>query len=121
MLDQKYITKAQTFLENPQEDKVITVDELKDAIDDGKHFFLLDVRMPDEVAEGKIPGVVNIPLPELDSRWSEVPKDKNIITVCARGGRAAAAMFILQDKGYNKIHTLLGGTLGWIQEGNKVE
>lgn len=119
MLD-NYIKKAQDFLKNPTEEYVITIDDLRDSLDKENNLFLLDVRMPEEVAEGRIEGVVNIPLPEIEKRIAEIPKDKEIITICARGGRASAAMFLLNDKGYNQVKVLIGGTLGWIHEGNKV-
>ena len=55
---------------------------------DDPSLYLLDVREPDEVAEWQIPGVHNIPLGSLDSRSGEVPRDGDIVVICAKGARA---------------------------------
>ena len=42
---------------------------------------LLDVREPKEIEElGGYEGAINIPLPQLEQRLSELPKDKTILT-----------------------------------------
>ena len=58
----------------------ITLEEFKALLDGGKPPFILDVRSG--VAE-KIKGAVNIPLGELESRLSEVPRDREIVTYCS--------------------------------------
>jgi glyoxylase-like metal-dependent hydrolase (beta-lactamase superfamily II)/rhodanese-related sulfurtransferase len=65
----------------------ISGDDLVGLIDDSG-LFLLDVREPDEVAEWQIPGVHNIPLGSLSSRVSEVPRNRDIVVICAKGARA---------------------------------
>jgi glyoxylase-like metal-dependent hydrolase (beta-lactamase superfamily II)/rhodanese-related sulfurtransferase len=65
----------------------VTGDELVVRLDD-PGLFLLDVREPDEVAEWQIPGVYNIPLGLLNTRIGEVPRDRDIVVICAKGARA---------------------------------
>lgn len=61
---------------------------------------LLDVRRPDERAKkGKVPGTINIPVDTLDWRWTELPKDKEIIIHCQDGPRASVAFDILKEHG----------------------
>ncbi len=62
---------------------------------------ILDVRAPSEVAEGKLPNTVQLPLDELELRISELPKDKKIIAHCATGARAEMAYTILKNAGFN--------------------
>ena len=50
---------------------------------------------------GTIKGYINIPLGQLESRLSEIPKSKLIITACNHGSRAARAVDIL-EKGHYK-------------------
>jgi rhodanese-related sulfurtransferase len=70
---------AQTKSSDPKE-KNLSADELKELIEK-KNVFFLDVREPKELEElGTIKGYVNIPLGQLESRLSEIPKDKLIIT-----------------------------------------
>ena len=61
----------------------------------------VDVRTDAEVAKsGILKGAVHIPLDSLESRVSELPKDKEIVTYCENGIRAEMAYQTLRDKGY---------------------
>lgn len=59
----------------------ISTEQLEKYLKDKKVFFL-DVREPDEVKQlGSVPGYVNIPVGQLQTRLNEVPKDKLIVTL----------------------------------------
>jgi glyoxylase-like metal-dependent hydrolase (beta-lactamase superfamily II) len=74
--------------------------------------FLLDVREPDEVAEWQIPGVFNIPLGSLSSRVGEVPREKDIVVICAKGSRALqGAEFLATQEIASRV--LEGGMSAW--------
>jgi peroxiredoxin family protein/rhodanese-related sulfurtransferase/TusA-related sulfurtransferase len=73
---------------------------------------LLDIRQPEEVMCGEIPGAVNIPLGQLRDRLAEVPKDKLIVTLCKVGARGYLAERYLREHGYN-VKNLSGGYLFW--------
>jgi NADPH-dependent 2,4-dienoyl-CoA reductase/sulfur reductase-like enzyme/peroxiredoxin family protein/rhodanese-related sulfurtransferase/TusA-related sulfurtransferase len=75
--------------------------------------FVLDVRTKDEYALGKISGAYNIPIDELRSRISEVPKDKKIFVYCAVGLRAYVGTRILMQNGYPQVFNLMGGYKTW--------
>lgn len=61
--------------------KITDANELEDLLKKESNTFFLDVRDPKEIEElGTLKGYVNIPLPELEKRMGEVPKDKTIIT-----------------------------------------
>jgi rhodanese-related sulfurtransferase len=63
-----------------QDVKKLTQEEIEEALEK-KNIFFLDVRDPKEIASlGTLEGYVNIPLPDLESRLKEIPKDKLIIT-----------------------------------------
>jgi rhodanese-related sulfurtransferase len=62
---------------------------------------ILDVRNPDEAAQGVIKGSLLIPDEELVARMAEVPKDKRIVTHCLTGIRAEMAYHKLKEAGYN--------------------
>ena len=72
--------------------------------------FLLDVREPVELVVESVPGAVNIPLPQLRARLGELPKDREILTICRSGGRAYFATRILLQNGF-KARDLSGGML----------
>ncbi len=74
--------------------------------------FVVDVREPDEFAAWSIPAAVNIPLGELAGRVSEVPVDREVVTVCATGNRSSSAAETLSRTG-RKVANLAGGMAGW--------
>ena len=54
---------------------------------------VLDVRLPTE--PGSIPGALAIPVGEMPRRLAEIPRDREVWTVCGRGRRAAVAASLL--------------------------
>ena len=76
---------------------------------------LLDVRTKEEFNAGHLPGAVNIPLQQLESRLSSIPKNKAVITCCASGMRSGSAKSMLSAKGF-EVHN--GG--GWRSLGQKL-
>lgn len=62
---------------------------------------IIDVRSPDEFADGAYPGAKNIPVNALVGRLNDVgPKDKPVVVYCASGGRSAVAAQILRANGF---------------------
>jgi rhodanese-related sulfurtransferase len=76
---------------------------------------IIDVREAEELTAlaYDAPGVVNIPLSELENRMAEVPKDKTVIIACRSGNRSAQAIALLQAKGYTNTVNLSGGLYAW--------
>jgi rhodanese-related sulfurtransferase len=72
--------------------------------------FLLDVREASELVLETVPGAVHIPLPQLRARLGELPKDREILTICRSGGRAYYATRILAQNGF-KSRGIAGGML----------
>lgn len=85
------------------------------------HAMVLDVREPSEHAEKHIPGAVSIPQADLATRMSEIPRDREVLVVCAGGVRSIKAAGFLRSAGFEHITNLLGGTDGWQDAGNAVE
>ena len=96
-----------------QEYRLISADEDLELIGQ-EHVHLIDVRNPDELADGYIEGMVNIRLNDLDSEIEqEVPdKDDVIIVYCASGNRSAKAARMLCNAGYRSVFDL-GGLNSW--------
>ena len=78
-----------------------------------KEAILIDVRTPAEYRDGHIPGVVNIPLDELEKRMGEVPKDKKVVLICRTGNRSAQGTKLLRSKGFNNVYNSTGGMTTW--------
>ena len=69
---------------------------------------VLDVRMPVEVAQGGIPGALNIPVDDLRARLHELPRDKELRIFCAVGLRGYVACRMLSQLGF-RCRNLSGG------------
>ena len=92
--------------------KEITPQEVEAFLKEGKKLNLIDVRETDEVAQGKIPTAINIPLGLIEFRMNELDKSKEYIMVCRSGGRSGRATQFLESQGYNVIN-MNGGMLAW--------
>ncbi len=68
----------------------------------------LDVRRKDERAKGHIENDLHIPTKELEDRYGELPKYKEIIVYCGGGTRSVYSALFLHAKGY-KAKSLIGG------------
>lgn len=79
---------------------------------------LLDVRTPEEFAEGHVEGAVNIPHDQIDAQAAEIDalqggdKGKPIVVYCRSGKRAGVAKQSLMDGGRTQV-TNLGGLSDW--------
>ena len=80
---------------------------------------LVDVREPDEVRElaYDVPNIVNIPLSEFDERYTEIPKDQDVVVVCRSGGRSLRAAGFLVNHGYYRVVNMQHGMLRWAEKG----
>lgn len=74
---------------------------------------IIDVRQPGEYEQGHIPGAKLIPVGELDSRLSEIDKDKPALVYCAIGGRSRVAAQLMAGKGFSRVINLSGGFKAW--------
>ena len=77
---------------------------------------LLDVREPDEVAQGHAESFIAIPLSVLGERADELATDRTLVVVCRSGVRSAAASQALADAGYLAVN-LAGGMEAWRDSG----
>ncbi|MGI0051745.1 MAG: MBL fold metallo-hydrolase [Nitrososphaeraceae archaeon] len=99
----------------------IDPEELKKKIDNNENIFLLDVRTPQEYEAWRISYENHnnpklIPVDRLFMKdptlLEEIPKDKEIVTICAHGNRSMIAAKILTQLGYN-VKSVKGGMAGW--------
>jgi rhodanese-related sulfurtransferase len=77
---------------------------------------LVDVRNPDEYAQEHLANSQLMPLPELEKRWSELPKDRPILLYCLAGKRSQKAYDLLKAKGFADLHQITGGLTAWKEQ-----
>lgn len=82
---------------------------------------LIDVRTPEEFAEGRVPGAKNVPLDTLGSQVEALKsEEREIYVVCRSGGRSARAADLLARRGVRAVN-VEGGTLAWQAAGEPIE
>jgi rhodanese-related sulfurtransferase len=80
--------------------------DLKLLIDEGA--YLVDVRTPQEHAQSKVKGSVNIPLDSMSNHLAKFKDRKHIIVFCRSGNRSSQAKSILERNGFSNV--VNGGT-----------
>lgn len=93
--------------------KEISVQELKQKIDNKEDFQLIDVRETFEYEVSNLDGE-NIPLGGILIEADKISKDKPVIVQCRSGKRSAAAVMQLESQyGFENLYNLKGGILAW--------
>jgi glyoxylase-like metal-dependent hydrolase (beta-lactamase superfamily II)/rhodanese-related sulfurtransferase len=82
---------------------------------------VVDVREPSEYAAGHVPGARSLPQAELATRLDELPRDRELVVVCAAGTRSVRAASFLRQAGFERVVNLAGGTNGWRAAGHPLE
>ena len=83
---------------------------------------IIDVRTPEELSEGKIPGAYHVQLaPDFVSKLQDRSKDDPIILYCRSGNRSTTASTLLIEAGFKKVYNYTGGMRDWLSKGNPVE
>jgi molybdopterin/thiamine biosynthesis adenylyltransferase/rhodanese-related sulfurtransferase len=100
-----------------EEDQVpeITVQELKERLENGQGVSVLDVREPHEYEVANL-GAKLIPLGDLPERLVELDKDENFAVHCKTGSRSAKAVRLLQNAGFQNVYNVKGGITAWSEE-----
>lgn len=94
----------------------ITVAELQIMLQQGG-VRLLDVRTDAEVARGKIPQGVSLPLHLLPLHLNEMDKNACTVFYCQMGGRSGQAAAFAAANGFAEAYNLQGGISAWTQAG----
>jgi len=92
--------------------KEVTVQELKQKMDNNEDFQLIDVRETFEYETSNLNGE-NIPLGGILIEADKVATDKPVIIQCRSGKRSAAAVMQLEQLGFTNLYNLKGGILAW--------
>ena len=95
--------------------KEISVQELKEKIDNHEDFQLIDVREDFEYEVSNLGGTL-IPLGGILIEADKVSRDKFVVVQCRSGKRSAAAIMQLEQLGYTNLYNLTGGILAWANE-----
>ena len=92
----------------------ISQDEAMKMMQEQSDYLIVDVRRPDEFAEGHIAGAVNVPNETIEDEAPEALPDKEqtLLIYCRSGNRSKEASQKLADMGYTKVYEF-GGINTW--------
>ena len=84
-----------------------------------KGALLVDVRENAEVEQlaYDVPNIVYIPLSQFEERYTEIPKDQDVVMVCRSGARSLRAAGFLVNQGYENVVNMKHGMIRWAQKG----
>lgn len=84
---------------------------------------VVDVRTPEEYAEGHVPGAINVPHDRINEFLQQLDNEKSsqLVLYCRSGRRAKLAANELHKLGFGSITLLEGDMLGWQEQGLQVE
>ena len=97
--------------------KNISVEDLKAYEAEGKKYFLIDVREPEELETLKMEGMPyhHFPMSTFETYIERIPHDEEVVVFCKAGGRSARVVDYLEDKGFDNCTNLIGGMMAWVQ------
>ena len=83
---------------------------------------LVDVRTPEEFAEGHLENAINIDITadDFDTKIAALDKEKPVMVYCKAGGRSAKASSRLNELGFKNISDLEGGIINWNSENKPI-
>jgi hydroxyacylglutathione hydrolase len=96
---------------------VISTEDLHDMVTGADSIVLVDVRAPGEFDDSHIEGALNIPAPELRTRYRELHPEKPTVLICTSGNRSSLAGSILKQQGFQEVHSVAGGMTGYSAAG----
>jgi rhodanese-related sulfurtransferase len=99
------------------------VREVKQRLDAGRKFFLVDTREESEYARGRLPGALHISKGVIERDIERLIPDKgaSIVLYCGGGFRSVLAAENLQKMGYSSVESMDGGWRGWNEVGYPTE
>lgn len=95
----------------------INIEDLWEKLHSGMPLYPVDVRSAAEFAGGHIPGAVNIPMEQMESRMADLPQGP-LLLICETGKRADIVAGWLA--GHSDVKVLEGGTRAWREAGHKL-
>lgn len=98
-------------------------EEVHRKMTDDPRTVLIDVREPDEWEGGTVPGAVTLPRGFLELKVEGLVPDKGreVVCYCAGGTRSALAAKALEQIGYQKVSSMIGGFTAWKNAGFPIQ
>jgi rhodanese-related sulfurtransferase len=106
--------------EAPTGIEVVSPDEAADLVDEApSELVILDVRTPEEYAEGHVEGAIQIDFyaPDFADRIAELDRDVPYLVYCRSGNRSGQTRQLMADLGFSSVTDVDGGFVAWVDAG----
>lgn len=99
--------------------RTVAPEEAQAVIDGGEGVVILDIRTPEEFAEGHIEGAVNIDFyaPDFADQLAELDAAGSYVLYCRSDNRSGQAMPVFEDLGFVDVTEVDGGVVAWAEAG----
>lgn len=106
--NEKKTATAQNFLND------ISLEEAAEKISTGEAIFI-DVRTPEEIGQGMIPGSIHIDFnsSDFEAKLEKLDKSKEYVVYCRSGGRSTKACKKMNELGFTKLNNMVAGYSKW--------
>jgi rhodanese-related sulfurtransferase len=102
--------------------RLVAAESLKDRLAARERITLIDLRPTEDYEVSRLPRARSIPLSELRTRYTEIPRTGQIVLYCAcHLGEGRHAYELLQVRGYRNVVELVGGFSRWVELGYPLE
>jgi len=102
--------------------KNVSAKDFQQLIKANSNAIILDVRTPNEVAQGIIKNAEKIDFydPEFKAKLDKLDKSKPVLIYCRSGRRSGIAMSTLRELGFSEVYNLQGGIIEWSAAGMEI-
>ncbi|MDQ3750686.1 MAG: MBL fold metallo-hydrolase [Acidobacteriota bacterium] len=101
--------------------KQISVEEMNERLAENNDLQFVDVRRMGEYENGHAPRTVNLTLSNLGNLTGNLDTSRPTYVICQGGYRSSAATSILEQKGFQEIYNITGGTGAWVENELQIE
>lgn len=100
----------------------LTVDKAAELLASGEKVTVLDVRTPEEFADGHLKDAVNVNFNggDFEAQLAKLDPSKPYLVHCAAGGRSGKSMALFKKLKFTKVYHLADGYNGWVDAGKPV-
>ncbi len=100
----------------------LSADRAKQLMDAGEKLLFIDMRPAKEYQQSRLPGARSLPIAEVASRFSDIPKTGRVILYCdCKPYDIADRAVFLEYRGYRNIFIMPEGYSGWVKRGYPIE
>ena len=95
----------------------VSLSEFKQLMDSLQGEVIVDLRTPDELKQGKIPGAIVIDFfgPDFEPLIEALDRDKVYLLYCASGGRSGETLDLMSNMGFKRVYELEQGFREWVK------